>query len=71
MQFSAAGVAQGGEIRICQYTAGDCTLPRVAVHPLASEFIVVWQSYGQDGSENGIYAQKFTAAGSPIGAAGW
>lgn len=30
-------------------------------------FVVVWESYGQDGSRNGVYLQRFTASGTPAG----
>jgi hypothetical protein len=30
-------------------------------------FLVTWQSYGQDGSRLGIYAQRFGALGNPLG----
>ena len=33
----------------------------------AGDFIVVWESWHQDGSERGIYAQKFNNAGTKEG----
>src|SRR4029079_10704233 len=29
------------------------------------DFVVTWQSLNQDGAYNGIFAQRFSAAGSP------
>ena len=34
----------------------------------AGNFVVVWESYGQDGSSYGIFAQRFDSAGTPVGA---
>ena len=31
------------------------------------DFVVVWQSYGQDGSGYGVFAQRFNARGAPLG----
>ena len=30
-------------------------------------FVVTWSSYGQDGSGNGIYGQRYAADGTPVG----
>src|SRR5207302_4391987 len=40
--------------------------PDVAVAADGS-FVVVWQSAGQDGSGEGVYAQRFDAGGTPAG----
>jgi hypothetical protein len=31
------------------------------------DFVVTWQSYGQDGDADGIYAQRYNALGVPQG----
>src|SRR5205085_8521011 len=33
----------------------------------AGDFVVTWSSVGQDGSGYGIYAQRYSAAGAPLG----
>ncbi len=65
-RYSASGVALGGEFRVNTTTQGDQLDPAVAMSPLG-EFTVVWSSYGQDGSGWGVYAQRYSAAGAPVG----
>ncbi|GAB1459272.1 hypothetical protein MASR2M50_10460 [Thauera sp.] len=39
-----------------------------SVSPLAGGgYVVVWTSRGQDGSNDGIYAQRYDASGIPVG----
>ncbi|MFO1430152.1 MAG: hypothetical protein U1F76_08440 [Candidatus Competibacteraceae bacterium] len=57
----------GPEFRANNYTPGDQTNPAVAMGA-AGDFVVTWQSSGQDGSGAGIYAQRYTAAAVPQGA---
>jgi hypothetical protein len=65
-RFNAAGVLQGSEFRVNTYTTSSQTLGQVAMDP-AGDFVVVWNSYGQDGSNAGIYAQRYNALGTPQG----
>jgi hypothetical protein len=65
-RYNAAGAAQGGEFRVNTVTAGDQSRPVIAMDS-AGDFIVAWTSTGQDGSGDGIYAQRFHADGSRIG----
>src|SRR5687768_14338135 len=44
----------------------DQTAPVVAANT-AGDSLVVWQSYGQDGSGWGVYAQRYDAAGNRLG----
>src|SRR5262249_46926165 len=60
-RYNSAGVAQGGEFRVNTYTTGAQEFPAVAMDA-AGDFVVVWDS-PQDGSDTGIYAQRFNAAG--------
>jgi hypothetical protein len=66
-RFDAAGVPQGSEFQVNTYTTGFQQVPSVAVVP-AGNFLVVWQSESQDGSQGGIFGRCFTAAGVPQGA---
>ena len=52
--------------RVNTYTADDQAAPSVATDA-AGNFIIAWESYGQDGSSDGIYAQRYSAAGTPVG----
>lgn len=65
-RYDAAGQKLGGEFRVNTYTPQDQNQPTVAMNG-SGEFVVAWQSSGQDGSLWGVYAQKFTAAGSTVG----
>jgi hypothetical protein len=49
----------GGEIRVNTYTTGKQVNPAVAALA-AGEFVVVWQSGGQDGSSYGIFGQRLS-----------
>nr|WP_281378903.1 calcium-binding protein [Azospirillum oleiclasticum] len=65
-RFSDTGAKIGSEFLINTATAGDQGYPSVAA--LADGgFQVAWQSTGQDGSAEGIYAQRFTADGVKVG----
>jgi hypothetical protein len=63
--FDAAGTPQSGEIQVNTYTTGQQSRPVVGADG-SGNFFVSWQS-GQDGSLNGVYARRFTAAGAPRG----
>jgi cysteine-rich repeat protein len=65
-RYDAAGVALGPEFQVNTYTTGSQYQPTVAVAP-GGEFAVVWQSAGQDGSGEGIFVQRFDAAGVALG----
>jgi hypothetical protein len=66
-RFGAEGTPRGAEFRVNTYTTGSQFLPRVAADA-AGNFVVAWSSPGQDGSSDGVFAQRFTAAGTPRGA---
>ena len=61
-RYNSAGVALGSEFRVNTYTAGDQSAPAIAMDA-DGDFIVSWRSTGQDGSGNGIYAQRYNALG--------
>ena len=65
-RFDAAGIAVGSEFRVNTTAAGDQTLP--AVTALADGgFSIAWTSNGQDGFGLGVYAQRYSAAGTAVG----
>ena len=66
-RFSAAGVPQGGDFQVNNYTTGPQRDPAVAMNA-AGDFVVAWQSYPQDGSLYGIFGRRFNAAGTAQGA---
>ena len=64
-RFSSSGVANGAEFRVNSYTEGSQLLPSVAMDP-SGGFVVVWQSYGQDGSDNGVFGRRFNSSGAGL-----
>lgn len=65
-RYNAAGVPQGTEFQVNTYTTLNQAVPAVAMDD-DGNFIVVWQSYLQDGSDVGVYARRYSAAGVPDG----
>jgi hypothetical protein len=63
-RYNAAGEIQGDEFQVNTYTTDLQRLPAIAMDA-DGDFVVTWMSYGQDGSGNGIYAQRYNAAGVP------
>ncbi|MGF1936120.1 MAG: beta strand repeat-containing protein [Nostoc sp. ChiQUE02] len=61
-RYNSAGVAQGNEFKVNTYTADNQSNPKVAMDA-AGDFVISWQSYYQDGSYYGIYAQRYNSAG--------
>jgi hypothetical protein len=60
-RYDAAGVAQGGEFVVNSFTTGTQAFPGVAMDA-DGDFVVAWQSDAQDGSDWGIFAQRFDGA---------
>ncbi len=65
-RYDAAGVPQGGEFRVNTYTSLAQIEPSAAMDG-DGDFVVTWNSLGQDGSDWGVYAQRFNASGLPQG----
>ena len=65
-RFSAAGVALGPEFQVNTFTTSNQDAAALAADG-AGNFVVVWQSNGQDGSGQGIFAQRYDAAGAALG----
>jgi hypothetical protein len=65
-RYSAPGTPVGGEFRINTYATSFQSHPSVAVDGVGG-FVVAWQSLGQDGVDLGIFAQRFSMSGLPLG----
>jgi hypothetical protein len=67
-RYARSGAPLGPEFRVNSYTTQDQMVffRAVASDPVGS-FVVVWESFSQDGSNYGIFGQRFTAVGSPLG----
>ncbi|HTU12232.1 MAG TPA: Ig-like domain-containing protein [Allosphingosinicella sp.] len=56
----------GGEILVNSHTAGNQQLASIAALSDGG-FVITWESAGQDGNAQGVYAQRFDAAGGRVG----
>lgn len=57
---------QGTEFIVNNTTINSQSNPHAAIKS-NGEFIVVWDSWNQDGGDRGVYAQRFDAAGNKVG----
>lgn len=64
-RYNAAGQAQGDEFRVNTYTSSYQDGSKIAMQANGN-FVISWLSSGQDGSNNGIYAQRYAANGNTI-----
>jgi uncharacterized protein GlcG (DUF336 family) len=64
-RYNAAGATQGGEFQVNTYTTSDQTNPAVAMDA-TGDFVIAWQSNGQDGDGSGIYAQRYGSGGATL-----
>jgi hypothetical protein len=65
-RFASSGAPVGPEFRVNTYTSFDQRYPFVASNA-AGDFVVVWQSYDQDGSGYGVFGQRYASSGAPAG----
>ena len=72
-RFDAAAQPLGAAFQVNTYTSGSQSNPGIAA-AASGDFVVAWTSVGsplnasQDGSSRGVFAQRFTNAGVPVGA---
>ncbi|MCB9475318.1 MAG: hypothetical protein H6685_00480 [Deltaproteobacteria bacterium] len=59
------GHALTDEFLINSYTYNGQNLPVVAMAP-TGEYVVAWQSEGQDGDDTGVFAKRFATVNDPI-----
>ena len=60
-----AGVPLGPEFRVNTFTTGSQSAPAVS-SDIGGDFVVVWES-AQDGSGNGVFGQRYSTGGVPLG----
>jgi hypothetical protein len=65
-RYNSNGIPQGSEFKVNTYTTGSQNRPYTALDSNGN-FVVTWQSYGQDGYGFGIYAQRYNSNGVPQG----
>lgn len=68
-RFDSDGNPVGGQFQVNTYTTDSQDRPAVAMDPLGN-FVVVWESYGSDGTDddyNSIQGQLYDSDGDPVG----
>jgi phosphoheptose isomerase len=63
-RYNSAAQAQGNETQLNTYTTSSQAAPAIAMND-SGDFVVSWTSFGQDGSQEGIYGRKFDSQGIP------
>ncbi|MFO0293009.1 MAG: beta strand repeat-containing protein, partial [Rhodospirillales bacterium] len=59
-------MAEGSEFLVNSFTTSDQSSPSI-VSLGNGGFVIPWESFGQEGSANGIYAQRYTSTGVAVG----
>ena len=62
-RFDSAGTTQGIEFQVNSYTTSDQKSAAIAAQA-DGDFVIAWQSRNQDSSNYGIFARRFTSAGT-------
>jgi hypothetical protein len=65
-RFASSGAPLGPEFRVNTYTTGHQNRPSVAADT-SGNFVVTWESYGQDGASWGVFGQRYASTGAPLG----
>jgi hypothetical protein len=66
-RYNSVGVVQGTEFRVNTYATSEQRTPSVAMDA-DGDFVVAWQSLGQDGSSYGVFAQRYGLAAPAVSA---
>ena len=64
-RYVSSGAPLGAEFRVNTHTTSDQRFPSVAADS-AGNFVVVWQSYNQDGSGDGVLGQRHDSSVRPL-----
>ncbi len=64
-RYSNIGMKQGNNFRVNTFTPNGQSSPTVALDA-DGDFVVAWQSIGQDGDGSGIYAQRYAGPGAGV-----
>jgi hypothetical protein len=65
-RYQSSGAALGGEFQVNTYSTSSQVLPAVSADA-AGDFVVVWQSYTQDGNLYGVFGQRYQSSGAALG----
>ena len=66
-RYEKSGTPLGGEFQVNTFTTGNQYSPILATDP-SGGFVVLWESFGQDGSGFGVFGRRFDKTGTPLGA---
>jgi hypothetical protein len=66
-RYDSGGAALAMEFQVNTYTPGNQTNAVVAFDDTGA-FVIAWDSSGQDGAANGVFAQRFDSSGAPLDA---
>jgi len=58
-RYASDGTPLGADFRINTYTTSGQSSAAVAADPVTGNFVVTWVSIGQDGSNTGIFGQRY------------
>jgi large repetitive protein len=65
-RYSGSGFPLGAEFRVNSHTPNSQSRPAIAAN-VTGGFVVVWHSDAQDGSGYGIFGQRYSGSGAPLG----
>jgi hypothetical protein len=65
-RYASTGAPLGPEFRVNTYTTDSQRTPTV-VSDSSGNFVVVWESWGEDGSDGGVFGQRYADTGAPLG----
>ena len=65
-RFGASGTPLGTEFRVNSWTTGAQQNAKVAADA-SGRFVVIWNTFSQGGSGDGLFGQRFDAAGGVLG----
>ena len=66
-RFDSAGTPMGQQFMVNSFTVGPQMYPAIDTDG-EGDFVVVWRSWDQDGSNFGIFGRRFASSGSPLAA---
>jgi hypothetical protein len=65
-RYDGTGAPQGAEFRVNTYTTGPQRFPAVATDS-SGNFVVIWEGYSSTDELLGIFGQRYSGAGVPLG----
>jgi hypothetical protein len=65
-RYSSSGAPLGPEFRVNTFTT-ESQGPAAVATDASGNFVVVWRSRYQDGSNDGVFGQRYTNSGAPAG----